>query len=119
MHDSGTGKVVTIDLEGDYAAREVMDEVVESMPEFGLLELSLRTVFGSDDVPFYEAGVPGFLALQDPLDYAQTHHSQADTFDRVRKEDLQQGADILALWAYHVAQLSGMMPRQPQPRKKR
>ncbi len=46
--------------------------------------------------------------LQDPLDYAQTHHSSADTFDRVRKEDLQQGAQVLALWAYRVAQLPGM-----------
>jgi carboxypeptidase Q len=118
VHDSGTGKVVSIDLEGDYAAREVMDGVVESMPDLGLVEPTLRSVYGSDDFTFYKAGVPGFLALQDPLDYAQTHHSQADTLDRLRKQDLQQGAKVLALWAYRVAQLPGMMPRQPQPEKK-
>jgi carboxypeptidase Q len=118
MHDSGTGKVVSIDLEGDYAAREVMDEVAESMDQFGLLELSLRRLLLSDDAAFYDMGVPGFAALQEPLDYGQTHHSQADTFDRVIKDDLRQGAEVLALWAYHVAQLPGMIPRQPQPEKK-
>jgi hypothetical protein len=38
VHDSGTGQVVSIDLEGDYAAREVMDGVVESMHDLGLVE---------------------------------------------------------------------------------
>jgi hypothetical protein len=118
IHDSGTGRVVSIDMEGDYAAREVMDEVIKSMPDLGLVEPSLRTEFGSDHAAFHEVGVPGFLALQDPLDYAQTHHSQADTFDRVVKHDLRQGAEVLVLWADNVAQLPGMMPRQPQTDKK-
>jgi Zn-dependent M28 family amino/carboxypeptidase len=117
IHDSGTGKVVSINLEGDYAAREVMDEFVESVPQFGLLEPSLRNEFGSDDHAFFEAGVPGFLTIQDPADYAQSHHSMADTFDRVRKEDLQEGAEVLAVWAYHVAPLPGLMPRQQEPKK--
>jgi carboxypeptidase Q len=115
MHDSGTGKVVSLDLEGDYAAHEVMDQVAAPMHELGLLELSLRTGYDGDDVAFYDAGVPGFIALQDPLDYSQTHHSQADTFDRVRKDDLEQGAQVLALWAYNVAQLPSLLPRMPPP----
>lgn len=117
IHDSGTGKLVSIDLEGDYAAREVMDEVAISMRQSGLLELSLRRLLLSDDAAFYDIGVPGFAALQEPLDYGQTHHSEADTFDRVIEGDLRQGAQVLAVWAYHVAQLPGMMPRQPQPEK--
>ncbi len=112
VHDSGTGKVLSIGLEGDYAAREVMDGVVKPLHEFGLLELSNRAIFASDNTTFDEAGVPGFLTIQDVLDYNQTHHSQADTFDRVRQDDLVQGAEVIAVWAYNVAQLPDLLPRK-------
>jgi Zn-dependent M28 family amino/carboxypeptidase len=115
VHDSGTGRVLTIGMMANYAAREVMDRVVYPLAKIGLVEPSLRTEGGSDHVPFDEAGVPGFLCVQEPVDYAQTHHSQADTFDRVRPDDLIEGAQVLAVWAYNVAQLPGLLPRKPAP----
>jgi hypothetical protein len=51
--------------------------------------------------------------VQDPADYALTHHSQADTLDRVRWDDLTEGAQVLAVFAYNVAQLPEMLPRKP------
>jgi carboxypeptidase Q len=116
VHDSGTGKVLTVGLMGNYAARETIDHALYPLgraKEVGLGEPTLRTEGGSDHVPFDEAGVPGFWCVQDPVDYDKTHHSQADTIDRVRWDDLTEGVQVLAVFAYNVAQLPEMLPRKP------
>jgi len=51
--------------------------------------------------------------VQDPVDYDRTHHSQADTIERVRWDDLAEGAQVLAVFAYNVAQLPDLLPRKP------
>src|SRR6266404_2147853 len=115
VHDSGTGKVLTVGLMGNYAARETVDRALYPLArvkEVGLSEPSLRTEGGSDHVPFDEAGVPGFWCVQENADYDKTHHSQADTIDRVRWDDLTEGAQVLAVFAYNVAQLPEMLPRK-------
>jgi Zn-dependent M28 family amino/carboxypeptidase len=116
VHDSGTGKVLTVGLMGNYAARETIDHALYPLggtKEVALAEPTLRTEGGSDHVPFDEAGVPGFWCVQDPVDYDKTHHSQADTIERVRWDDLTEGAQVLAVFAYNVAQLPEMLPRKP------
>ncbi|HEX2715463.1 MAG TPA: M20/M25/M40 family metallo-hydrolase [Candidatus Acidoferrales bacterium] len=115
VHDSGTGRVLTIGLQNNYQDREVMERIVAPLSEVGLFELSLRSGFGTDHASFNAAGVPGFYCLQDPATYPRTHHSQADTFDRVQKDDLTQGAQVLAAWAYNVAQWAEMLPRTLAP----
>jgi hypothetical protein len=115
MHDSGTGKVLTVGLMANYGARETMDRVLNPLAkakDVGLAEPSLRTEGGTDHVPFDEAGVPAFWCVQDNVDYDLTHHSQADTLDRVRWDDLAEGAQVLAVFAYNVAQLPEMLPRK-------
>ncbi|HEV1994102.1 MAG TPA: M20/M25/M40 family metallo-hydrolase, partial [Candidatus Acidoferrum sp.] len=116
VHDSGTGKVLTVGLMGNYGARETIDHALYPLgraKEVGLSEPTLRSEGGSDHVPFDEAGVPGFWCVQDPVDYDKTHHSQADTIERVRWDDLTEGAQVLAVFAYNVAQLPEMLPRKP------
>jgi Zn-dependent M28 family amino/carboxypeptidase len=116
VHDSGTGKVLTVGLMGNYAAREAVDRALYPLArvkEIGLAEPTLRSEGGSDHVPFDEAGVPSFWCVQEPADYDKTHHSQADTIDRVRWDDLTEGAQVLAVFAYNVAQLPEMLPRKP------
>jgi Zn-dependent M28 family amino/carboxypeptidase len=116
VHDSGTGKVLTLGLMGNYAVRETIDRALNPLArakEIGLAEPTLRSEGGSDHVPFDQAGVPGFWCVQDNVDYDKTHHSQADTLDRVRWDDLTEGAQVLAVFAYNVAQLPEMLPRKP------
>ena len=115
VHDTGTGKVLTIGTMGNYAARESLDRALYPLAkskEIGLAEPSLRSEGGSDHVPFDDAGVPGFWCIQDNVDYDKTHHSQADTIDRVRWDDLNQGAQVLAVFAYNVAQAPDLLPRK-------
>ncbi len=113
VHDTGTGRVLTLGMMKNYAALETMHRAVYPLAAVGLVEPSLRTEGGSDHVPFDEAGVPASWCIQEPVDYDRTHHSQADTLDRVRPDDLMQGAQVLAVWAYNVAQLPELLPRKP------
>ncbi len=115
VHDTGTGRVEAIGMHGNYAAREVMDRVGVQLRSIGLSENSLRRSNGTDHLSFNEGGVPGFYCIQNPAEYGKTHHTQSDTFDKVWKDDLVQGAQVLAVWAYHVAQLPDLLPRTAQP----
>ncbi|MBS1840485.1 MAG: M20/M25/M40 family metallo-hydrolase [Acidobacteria bacterium] len=115
VHDTGTGKVLTIGLHDNYQAREIVDEVLAPLSELKLLEPSMARAFGTDHASFDEVGVPGFWCIQDGAEYNKTHHSQSDTFDKVWKDDLNQGAQVLAAWAYNTAQLPRMLPRRPLP----
>ena len=112
IHDTGTGRVVSISLMRNYQDREVMDNVVAPLHSLGLLEISERWMTGSDHASFEEAGVPGFFCVQDPAQYFETHHSQADTFDQAQEADLVEGAQVMAAWAYNVAQLPELLPRK-------
>jgi Zn-dependent M28 family amino/carboxypeptidase len=121
VHDSGTGKVLTVGLMHNYAVRETMDHALYPLAkakEIGLVEPSLRSEGGSDHVPFDEAGVPGFWCVQDIADYDKMHHSQADRLEHVRWDDLTEGAQVLAVFAYNVAQLPELLPRKPVKEKR-
>ena len=116
VHDTGTGKTLTIGLMGNYQARETLSYVLNPLArakEVGLSEPTLREMGGTDHVSFDNEGVPGFWCVQDPVDYDKTHHSQADTIERVRWDDLAEGAQVMAVFAYNAAQLPEMLPRKP------
>src|SRR5882762_9064762 len=115
VHDTGTGRVLTLGLHDNYQDREIVDEVLAPLKELNLLEPTMRRTFGTDHASFDEVGVPGFFVVQDGAEYNQTHHSQSDTFDKVWKDELNQGAQVLAAWPYNTAQLPAMLPRRPLP----
>jgi carboxypeptidase Q len=115
VHDTGTGRVLTIGLHDNYQDREIVDQVLAPLSELKLLEPTMQRTFGTDHASFDDAGVPGFWCIQNGAEYSKTHHSQSDTFDKVWKDDLNQGAQVLAAWAYNTAQLPTMLPRRPAP----
>src|SRR5262249_5358537 len=101
VHDTGTGKVLTIGLMKNYGLLETMERILYPLAkdkDIGLSAPSLRTEGGSDHVPFDTAGVPGFWCIQEVADYNKTHHAQTDTLDRVRWDDLAEGAQVLAVF---------------------
>jgi carboxypeptidase Q len=115
MHDSGTGRVLAIGLHDNYQDLEIVHQVVAPLGELKLLEPSTVREYGTDSLSFDEVGVPGFWCPQELAEYPKTHHSQSDTFDKVWKDDINQGAQVLATWAYSTAQLPEMLPRRPMP----
>jgi len=112
VHDTGTGRVKSIGLENYYASRETMDQILAPLASLRLEELSMVRQFGTDHFSFAIAGVPAFACVQDMADYRLTHHSQSDTFDKVVKDDLVQGAQVLAGWALRTANWKEMIPRK-------
>ena len=57
-----------------------------------------------------------FRAIRDGLEYGtRTHHSNADTYDRVQKDDVMQSSMIEAWFAYNAATRAEMLPRIPTP----
>jgi Zn-dependent M28 family amino/carboxypeptidase len=115
VHDTGTGRVLTLGLHDNYQDREIVDQVLAPLTELKLLEPSMLRTFGTDNASFDDVGVPGFWCIQNGAEYSKTHHSQSDTFDKAWKDDLNQGAQVLAAWAFNTAQLPAMLPRRPLP----
>jgi len=115
VHDMGTGRVTSIGLQGRYDLREVMDTVVSPFQrELKLDELSMRSQGGTDHLSFVPYGVPAFAVMQDPAEYRKTHHTESDTFDKVYADEVNQGAKVLAAWAYNLAMLPECLPRGPK-----
>jgi len=116
IHDMGTGRVKSIGLQGRYDLRELMDKVVEPFKEaVNLDELSMKSMYGTDHLSFLPHGVPAFAVVQDEAEYRKTHHTESDTFDKVYADEINQGAKVLAAWAYNVAMLPDCLARDPKP----
>ena len=114
VHDAGTGRVDTVALQGNAQVYGVVTRALAPLRRMiGLETPTLRSVGGSDHASFNRTGVPGFFCGQERASYRQTHHSQADTFDKVIREDLLNGAQVMAVFAYNIAQLDEMLPRRP------
>src|SRR5882757_1759860 len=105
IHDSGTGRVLAIGLHDNYQDRQIVDQIIAPLGALKMLEPTTAREYGTDSLSFDEVGGPGFWCAREIAEYFKTHHSQSDTFDKVWKDDINQGAQVLAAWAYSTAQL--------------
>lgn len=111
IHDLGTGRVFSIALNNQWETAPLFSEIYTPLQEvFDLRPLSTRSFGGSDHVEFINAGVPGYFCIQLPAHYREAHHSQTDTFDKVLPDDINQGAALLAAWAWNVSEMPEALP---------
>ena len=114
IHDTGTGKVFSIALEDEYETASLMTEIYTPIQEvFDILPMSTRNFGSSDHVPFMRKGVPAYFCLQKPAHYREAHHSQTDTFDKVIPDEINEGAAVLASWAWNVSEMPAPLPHHP------
>lgn len=59
---------------------------------------------GVDLTAMSKAGVPAISPLQDARHYFEYHHTAADTFDKVRPEELRRNLELIAPLVYALAQ---------------
>ena len=117
VHDTGTGFVHGFGLQGREAVKAVLESELEGLKEAkGFQGLTLRSLGGTDHLSFEAAEVPGFACDQDIDEYRLTHHTQTDTFDHVKEPNMIQGAKVLAVAAYRIANLPELLPRE-KPKK--
>src|SRR5262249_12391531 len=117
VHDTGTGRVVGLGLQGREILKPIMEAEIGSLKEIGVTDVNLRGMGGSDHVSFEGAGVPGLMLQQDMSGYNFTHHSQSDTLDKAREPDLIQGAQAMSVLAMRVANMPLLLPRDKPARR--
>jgi Zn-dependent M28 family amino/carboxypeptidase len=63
-----------------------------------------------------QLGLPAFQFIQDPLDYgSRVHHTDLDTYDHLRPEDLREASVVLASVLLNAANSDKPLPRKPLP----
>ena len=113
--DPGTGPIYGWFLQGQENVRPIMDAWLEPFKDLGARRNVSQSIGSTDHLSFTAAGLPGFNPVQDYVDYdVRTHHTNVDTFERVREADLKQAAVILAAFAYHAAMRDEKLPRPQQ-----
>ena len=115
--DNGTGKIRGIYLQENEAVAPIFSAWMQPFTDLGMTTITDRNTGGTDHESFDEVGIPGFQFIQDPVEYmSRTHHSNADTYERIQRDDMMQAAVILAAYVYDAAMRDNMLPRKPLPK---
>jgi Zn-dependent M28 family amino/carboxypeptidase len=89
---------------------------MKPIEDLGMTTVSERRTGSTDQVPFQQAGLPGFQFIQDPRHYAsRTDHTSLDTYEHLSQPDLKQAAVIEAIFLYNAAVRTEMLPRPNLP----
>jgi len=112
--DNGTGRIRGIYQQGNEAVGPIFGAWFAPFSDIiDNATLTNRNTGGTDHLAFNSAGIPGFQFIQDPVEYwSRTHHTNADTYERLVIDDLKQMATILASFVYHTAQRDALLPRK-------
>ena len=71
-----------------------------------------RARAGTDSTSFNEAGLPGILVFQDPIQYqSNTWHTNLDTYERIVEDDVKKAAIAIAAVVYQLSMRDEQLPR--------
>lgn len=109
--DPGMGPIYGWYLENSAPARALFDTWIEPLNDLGVRRNVDGGLGSTDHVSFRQAGIPGFNPVQDYVDYdVRTHHTNVDTYERIREQDLKQNAIVLAWFVYNAAMTTERIP---------
>jgi len=115
--DNGTGKIRGVYLQENEGVAPIFNAWMQPFTDLGMTTLTMRDTGGTDHLPFDAIGIPGFQFIQDDIEYeTRTHHSNADTYERIQRDDMMQASAILAAYAYDAAMRDSMLPRKLLPK---
>jgi hypothetical protein len=118
--DNGSGKLRGIYAENNLGAAAILREWLSPFSSLGAGQVAMSTTGGTDHVFLQSVGLPGFQFIQDPLDYfSRVHHTNLDTLDHVKADDMRQGATVLAGMLLQAANSDKTLPREPLPTAER
>ncbi|MFN8005204.1 MAG: M28 family peptidase [Acidobacteriota bacterium] len=113
--DSGTGKARGMSVFGPEDASAILRSALTSFEDlgfFGVLPSRSRSLGGSDNTSFSQAGLPGIGVGQDPIEYFNiTWHTNLDTYERIIEDDAKRSAIVIAAAVYHLANRDDLLPR--------
>jgi carboxypeptidase Q len=112
--DPGMGPIYGWYMENSAAAKALFDKWIAPLKDLDVRRNVEPAIGSTDHVSFRRAGLPGFNPVQDYVDYdVRTHHTNVDTFERVREQDLKQNAIVLAWMLYSAAMSDERVPAPP------
>lgn len=112
--DPGYGPVYGFFSEGNDAAKAIFDAWLEPLKDIGMRKNVRAGIGSTDHLSFIAVGVPGFNPIQEYKDYdVRIHHTNMDTMERTRPEDVAQAAVVFASFAYNAAMRDAPFPRGP------
>ncbi len=110
--DPGAGPIYGWYAENSAPAKALFDTWIQPLKDLGVRRNVDPGIGSTDHVSFREAGIPGFNPVQDYVTYdVRTHHTNVDTYERVREEDLKQNAIVLAWFIYNASITDEKLPR--------
>jgi carboxypeptidase Q len=114
--DNGSGRIRGIYTEGNFAVVPIFREWLAPFASLGAVAVVAEPTGGTDHVFLSRLGLPAFQFIQDPLDYeTRVHHTDLDTFDHLRPQDLRQASVILATVLVAAANNEKALPRKTLP----
>ena len=112
--DPGAGPVYGFYLQGQDNVGPIFDAWLEPFKSMGARKNVVERIGNTDHLSFTAIGLPGFNPIQDYVNYdVRTHHTNMDTPERVREEDLRQAAIVFASFAWQAATRAAKIPRPP------
>jgi hypothetical protein len=110
--DPGMGPIYGWYSEESSAAKTLFDAWLAPLRDLDARRNVQAGITNTDHLSFKAVGVPGFTPIQDYTTYdVRTHHTNEDTYERVREPDLKQNAIVLAWFAYNAAMMRERFPR--------
>jgi len=109
--DNGAGAVTGQALQGRPELFGLWRAILAPVHDFNADTVTDASKGGTDHLSFLPYGVPGFNFNQISRGYNHTHHSQSDTWDKAIDWDLRQASMVMAVSAFELANLPGMIPR--------
>jgi len=115
--DPGTGPIYGWYLEDTPQVKPLFDEWLAPLRTLQMRRNILAGIGNTDHLSFRAVGIPGFNAIQEYATYdVRTHHTNVDTYERVRDQDLKQNAIVLAWFALQAANTTERILRPAEPR---
>jgi hypothetical protein len=112
--DNGSGKIRGIYAQGNAAVKPIFEAWLAPFADLDAKTVTMSNTGSTDHLAFDWVDIPGFQFIQDPLDYeTKTHHSNMDTYDYLRMDDLKQAAVIVASFVYQASIRPDLLPRKP------
>lgn len=113
--DSGTGRVRGAGVFGPPEVVGIMRKILEPFKDDGVvgaIASRSRSLGGSDNTSFNQAGLPGIGMGQDPIEYnSHTWHTNLDTYERIVLDDVKKNAVTVAWSVYQLAMRDELLPR--------
>lgn len=110
--DPGYGLVYGFYAQGNAAAKQIFDAWLEPFKDLGARKNVIAGIGNTDHLSFIAEGVPGFNPIQEFADYdVRIHHTDMDTIDRMKPDDIKEAAIVFAAFAYDAAMRDQKIPR--------